>query len=492
MVELLDVADPIPTETLGCGTHRAFIYDRGGEYRIGEITPLASIEWHRTRDDISTAQLTTAGFGRDCCDLMSGLYSMRHELVIFRDGVRVWEGPVREVSWQADHVEIFASDVMYYIYRRILRDGYDDRYIYKKPPDTSINNIKTVVQRAMLLAQDALARDDPNVSQFLTAFNRNDDAKESRHLLPFQVTVWEEIDELAANNGLDYVTVGRRIMFWDTHNAIGRLPVMDDSAFLANPIITEYGASLITFSAVSDGMGNYGTAGGASDFYGLVEKLASSYSGKGPPQTAKDLTKLHNDRVAAEAKYREARAAYLRGSGLSHAEAVQLAQWETERGTPGVLPARQKWLDAHIKVLRDRANTKAGLKTAMDHAKTEYDNAVTAETDAAAAFHEYMKALRSQAHRNLQGHNPSPIQVRVPDNSQLNPNISIGINELVPGVWIPLRSDVTCKTLVQWQKLDSVTVTEATGSAEQVTVVMSPAPGLGATPVDVTADETGG
>jgi hypothetical protein len=473
---------------LGCGTHQAWIFDRGGQHKIGEIEPVTSVTWNRVRDDISTAQVVTSGFGSDCCDLMSDIHSMRHELVIFRDGVRCWEGPITSVAFFSDHVEISASDVMYYLFRRILREGYDDRYRrFNNPVDPSqpliIDNIKSVVERAVLIAVQGLQRDDPNVIPFITRFDRDDDAQESRYLKPFQKTCWEEIDDMAANAGLDYTVIGRRIMFWDTHTAIGRQPVWDDDAFLANPVITEYGASLATFSVVSDTSGNYASAGGDDYYYGLVETLNSSFSSKGPSFNSKDLIKLKNTRNDACQKYHEARSNYLRYPGLTKHEADQLAAWIRERNTPGVTPERQKWLDAHIAPRKERDDKKKGLKTTMDGYKTECDNARDDMGDFRHDWDEYMKSLRAQAQRNLTGRNPAPVHVRIPDNSQLSPDLDIGISDLVPGIWIPLRSKATCKDLRQWQKLDQVNVSSTSDGGEQVTVTMSPAPGGGRNPV---------
>jgi len=71
--------------------------------------------------------------------------------------------------------------------------------------------------------------------------------------------------------------------------------------------------------------------------------------------------------------------------------------------------------------------------------------------------------------------------VRVPDNSTLNPEVNVGFGQLVPGVWIPLASSGTLRTVSQWQKLDSVGVVFENG-VEQVQVVMSPAPNQGQDP----------
>lgn len=82
--------------------------------------------------------------------------------------------------------------------------------------------------------------------------------------------------------------------------------------------------------------------------------------------------------------------------------------------------------------------------------------------------------LVSQAQRNLAGRNPTPIQVRVPDNSTLNPNGVLSISDLVPGVWIPVRAEVIGFNLVQMQKLQSVKVNE-TPEGETISVTLNPA-----------------
>lgn len=82
--------------------------------------------------------------------------------------------------------------------------------------------------------------------------------------------------------------------------------------------------------------------------------------------------------------------------------------------------------------------------------------------------------LDGQAARNLAGRNPTPIEVRIPDNSSLNPNGVLAISDLVPGVWMPMRAEVIGFQIVQMQKLNTVTVTE-NGEGETIAVSMWPA-----------------
>lgn len=83
--------------------------------------------------------------------------------------------------------------------------------------------------------------------------------------------------------------------------------------------------------------------------------------------------------------------------------------------------------------------------------------------------------LESQASRNYTGRNPAPIVVRVPDNSSINPNGLLTIDDLVPGVWMPIRAEALGFGVVtQMQKLNAMKVVEEPGK-ETITVSLTPA-----------------
>jgi hypothetical protein len=82
--------------------------------------------------------------------------------------------------------------------------------------------------------------------------------------------------------------------------------------------------------------------------------------------------------------------------------------------------------------------------------------------------------LVSQAKRALSGRNPVPVEVRVPDGSGIRLNETLTINDLVPGVQIPLLATLNARTMSQLQKLDLVSVTE-TPEGETVQVTLTPA-----------------
>lgn len=375
-----------PQPPIGCGINRVYVYDRGGKVLRGEITDIRQLQWNRKRDDISEATLTLSGWGSDCGALLARTRCWINEIVIFRDGVRVWEGPITLMEFATDTISIQAKDVMAYPYRRIMRQGYNDSYQLVQGVQQGLH---TVVERAMSIMLNCLVYDDPNVIPYLTPIYTPDDTRQSRVREDFSITAWGEIDDLAAKAGLDYTTVGRRVIFWDTHVPVGKLPEMRDGDFSASPIVTEYGMQTANVFAVTNNSGVYGLAtrlntDGTPNYYGFLEQISSAYG--------------------------------------------------------------------------------------------ESTGAVTDDVLTPAALAELVETLNSQAERNIGGRYPTPLVVRVPDNSTLNPLLNLSINQLVPGVWIPLRATDTLRKVTQIQKLDFMQVNQD-ASGEKISVTMSPAPG---------------
>ena len=379
---LPDPSATVDGATLGCGTHRVEIYRRGGRVRVGEITGISKLKYGRVRDDISTAKIDISGWGLDCGNLLAQLQSWAYEVVIFRDNGfsvdRVWEGPITLLTYEQETVTIHAKDVMAYAYRRIVKQALSD---FGNSPTAGA----TVVNRAERVLQNALADDDPNMLAHLQVINNTNDAKQYRTLPAYSRTAFEEVDDMAANAGLDYTTVGRAVILWGTKNRIGTLPEFRDSDLGAAPIVSEYGMSMANRYAISDGNGVYGEAtrlneDGNDPTYGPVEMLSSTWAS------------------------------------------------EDDGDTP--------------------TYTAAGLETIR-------------------------ASFAQSAERSIADRYPPPVIVRVPDNSRLNPGTLISIQQLVPGVVIPLRSVSTLRGVADNQKLDSVVVTEENGQ-ESINITMSP------------------
>lgn len=289
---------PLPSETtdgatLGCGTHRVFVYRRGGKERVGEIRNLSYVDWHRVRDDVSTARVKVSGWDIDCGNLLAMLQPWAYELVIIRDNGysqdRVWEGPITLLTYERNEVVINAKDVMYYAYRRIIR---------QKMSDAGRGNGATVVSRASRILQNVFAPDDPNILSYLHPITSANDAMQYRSTPAFSRTAFEEVDDMASNAGLDYTTVGRSILLWSTRNRVGTLPEFRDADLGAPPVVSVYGASMANVYSVSDGNGIWGVATaqgsgvetpdgvtviGTDPIYGLVEMLSSSWASDSDP-----------------------------------------------------------------------------------------------------------------------------------------------------------------------------------------------------------------
>lgn len=82
--------------------------------------------------------------------------------------------------------------------------------------------------------------------------------------------------------------------------------------------------------------------------------------------------------------------------------------------------------------------------------------------------------LQAQADRNQAGRMPAPLQVRIPDNSQVVLGGAIQFKDLIPGMYIPVRATFGIRQVTQIQKLKSVQVTED-AKGEVITVSLYPA-----------------
>jgi hypothetical protein len=361
---------------LSCQNHTAYIADRGGLRRIGDLGDLSLVRWERRRDDISSGLAQVASPGAECRSMLGMIEAGRCELVIMRGNYRAWEGPVTHITYEGDKVTIEAKDVMHYVNRTIMRNEYDNRYP---------NNGK-VLDRIKRILNTELARKEaldppvnvlPNI-QYIYATAPAKDAGTAAHTLPYELTVFGHIDSYAARGGLDYTVLGRSIVFFDVHQKIGQTPLVTAADFIGDPVITQYGVELMTYVAMSDGKGHFGAAGGVDDYYGEWEGLFQAY-----------------DENATQAN-------------------------------PSDIPS--------------------------------------------------VAELTSQSVRTLAQTRRPPLVVRIPDGTRVNPRGVLRVEDLVPGIYIPLTAKLPGRTVSQIQKLDNMSVEESAKDGESIKVTMSPAP----------------
>lgn len=85
--------------------------------------------------------------------------------------------------------------------------------------------------------------------------------------------------------------------------------------------------------------------------------------------------------------------------------------------------------------------------------------------------------LFSQAQRNLNGRNPVPVLVKVPENASVNPSSPVlTMDAMVPGVYVPLLADFPIRRVSQMQKISSMKVKE-TADQETISITLTAASG---------------
>lgn len=262
---------------LGCKTHTAFLYDRGGIRKIGDLSgTLSLVRWGRARDDISQGLVRIAVPSKDCLMAMGMAEAGRAELVIFRGADRVWEGPITHVTYEGSTIEIQGRDVMHYVNRTNMHNEYDNRY-----PNNgkALDRVKLIMNTEMARkeALDPPSNILPYVQYIYASQPGVTDAGTAAHTMPYESNVFNHIDGLAARGGIDYTVVGRRIIFFDVHQPIGQTPTVTAADFIGDPIITQYGMELATAVTYTDGKGHWGTYGGDDEYYGEWETLYQAY-----------------------------------------------------------------------------------------------------------------------------------------------------------------------------------------------------------------------
>jgi hypothetical protein len=375
------------TEAQCVSGHTAYIMDRGGMKRVGQLQDMSQVQWGRVRDTVSEASLVIQG---DACaaqsDFLKSIEPHRSELCLYRGTERVWEGPVSLVGWHRDYVEIGAKDVFEYLNFRPLQQAYDNSYPNDTLATTRVANILAYELTHPFTFTDGAGvaqslpgweqLDPPaNIQPFLQILHFAGEAGTSAVTTKGSMTVGQHIDNLARTGGIDYTVVGRAIIVWDVSNPLSQTRTMTEADFFGSPIVTAYGADHAVAALALGASGAFGAAGANDAYYGPWAKIFTTYD-------------------------------------------------ETDTNIPT------------------------------------------------------QSQLNSQADRNMSGRNPVPVEVRIPDNSSIRLSDGFALQDLIPGVYVPVRATLNARQLVQMQKVQQVTVREtgADGETVQLTLVPATAP----------------
>lgn len=288
--------------------HSVMIHDRGGYRRQAQLVEVQMVRWERTLSDISGATVVISG--RACeaqAEVLTGVDADRHELVLFRGGVRVWEGPIRQVSWFADRCEIVARDVITYLDATPLSKPWPNsdgggptlmterieeiiEYELTTPYDMTVGTggaaHVVTVDRWETIDTPANIITDLEVRPSSTLLTRSDtDA--------FQMSVREHLHNLA-EGGLDYTAIGRKVLIWDSAESIGRTRTLTEADFYGEPVVYESGtdyASIVHISAErqeEETEPAVGNAGEVDPYYGPWTKIVSLSSEDGSNDPTQD------------------------------------------------------------------------------------------------------------------------------------------------------------------------------------------------------------
>jgi hypothetical protein len=259
--------------------HQVFIADRGGaEADIKEeITGLTQVKWGRIRDGVSEAQIDMR-FKSTACEklLTQPRLAMRYEVIIKRDGERVWEGPIDRRNLSGGAAKLFCRDVLLFTQRTPCLNKWSSAFADGGPEFVTARTMR-ILNGEMGIWSTWGANLLPHIIVKQTAST----AKTTRVTLPGSQYVWDDMEELAARSGMDYTVVNRSLYLHDTHQFLGMGRRLTDADFLADLEVVEYGLELATRSVVNDGQGHYATRSVTGDeFYGPFGLLASAYDVK--------------------------------------------------------------------------------------------------------------------------------------------------------------------------------------------------------------------
>jgi hypothetical protein len=267
--------------------HTALIYDRGGKTRVAKLVDLSKVKWGRTRNGVSDAEVLISG--RACegqAEVLSKIHPRRHELVIYRGAERVWEGPIIQATSTTGLTSIVAKDVGDYLRGTALSKAWPGPDAGGPPLMT--DRIEQIIEWE--LAQPYTVTVGTGGAAHSVTMPRWEGLTPPANILPFlevrpgtvltrsstqafEMTVWDHLSNLV-RSGVDMTTVGRKILVWDTAEALGRTRTLTEADFYGNPEVILSGSEFAAIFHVvpqqdESATGVAGNAGDVDPYYGV-------------------------------------------------------------------------------------------------------------------------------------------------------------------------------------------------------------------------------
>ncbi|QZD98975.1 minor tail protein [Microbacterium phage Honeyfin] len=295
--------------------HTALIYDRGGTNRWRQLVDLTSVRWGRTLDAFTDSEIILAGRSCDAqANVITGIEPRRHELVLWRGSERVYEGPILDVKTYRDRAVIRANDIGEYLKGTTLSQDYpwntgetvsaSSALMTERVADIlgvelteGYNMVVGTGGAAMTVYVPRWEELDPpaNVLPHIE-IRRSNTLLTRSNTLAFEMSVAEHLQNLS-EGGLDFTTVGRKLLIWDSAQSIGRTRVVTDADFDGELEIIKSGSDHYSISHVSaqrdpdedaSSVPSVGNAGGQNPYYGVWTNIVSLSSEDGDSKPTQD------------------------------------------------------------------------------------------------------------------------------------------------------------------------------------------------------------
>jgi hypothetical protein len=255
--------------TLGTGINRAFIYDKNGTQKVDLLRNVTNLRWSRSLNAISEANATVAtGQHADCCELLGSIGVWGHSLVMTRNGVRVWEGPITDIEWSRGSVLISAHDVLGWALKNVTDAARETVAPGFRAVDELYDDIGKV-----------FADHNPNVLAHLTRLGGGTGPQVAREVKAYGGDFADQFNEMV-KAGANFTTVGRRIVVWPNTTVMARLPTLYPLRWISGDVkVRERGLDLSVRTIGVNDEGLSGVAAGSTSvhpFYGQIEDVVSS------------------------------------------------------------------------------------------------------------------------------------------------------------------------------------------------------------------------
>ena len=228
---------------LGCGEPAAFISFRCSQTVCAlPLEIITSMRWNRKLSEISDAEVTIGLVGdafSACCQCLADVEPWCHELHIWRDGREQWVGPIQQIVYSYEDVQIFAKDVLAWteVYVPPGDVDYTDEVAFPSGYD-----LAEIAEDIVTLA--FVENEFQCETNYIQAETSASNLKGYRFFPGFTGTAFEFLDALA-ETGVMYTTIGRTIYIAAPANAfpinLYRLALLTDEHIMGNITVTKDG-----------------------------------------------------------------------------------------------------------------------------------------------------------------------------------------------------------------------------------------------------------